>query len=95
MTPNLTPAHETQFLNFLQEDLAISAGAIAMALRHREKDSGPLPMILWKYGLVTLEQLDHIFDWLETVAVLEDSQDPVDPRHVRSPLVGALPQARP
>jgi hypothetical protein len=25
-----------------------------------------LPMILWQYGLVTLEQLDRIFDWLET-----------------------------
>jgi hypothetical protein len=25
-----------------------------------------VPMILWQYGLVTLEQLDRIFDWLET-----------------------------
>jgi len=22
-------------------------------------------MILWQYGLITLEQLDRIFDWLE------------------------------
>ena len=25
-----------------------------------------VPMILWPDGLVTLEQLDRIFDWLET-----------------------------
>jgi len=25
-----------------------------------------LPMLLWQYGLVTIEQLDRIFDWLET-----------------------------
>jgi hypothetical protein len=23
-----------------------------------------LPMVLWQYGLVTLDQLDKIFDWL-------------------------------
>lgn len=28
--------------------------------------SNHLPMILWQYGLITLEQLDLIFDWLET-----------------------------
>lgn len=56
---------ETQLINFLQKELAISTAAIAMALRHCEQNSGPLPMILWKYGLVSLEQLEQIFDWLE------------------------------
>jgi len=55
----------TQLINFLQKELALSAAAIAMALRHREQDPGPLPMILWQYGLVSLEQLEQIFDWLE------------------------------
>jgi hypothetical protein len=26
-----------------------------------------LPMILWQYGLVTIEQLDRIYDWMEAV----------------------------
>lgn len=56
----------SRFIRFLQEDLALSAASIAIALRHREQDPGPLPMILWQYGLVTLDQLDRIFDWLET-----------------------------
>ncbi|MBW4581512.1 MAG: DUF2949 domain-containing protein [Tildeniella nuda ZEHNDER 1965/U140] len=55
----------TQLINFLQKELALSAAAIAMALRHSEQDPGPLPMILWQYGLVSLEQLEQIFDWLE------------------------------
>jgi hypothetical protein len=62
----MAPATYTRFIRFLQEDLAISASAIAVALRHREQDPGPLPMILWQYGLITLEQLDQIYDWLET-----------------------------
>lgn len=61
----MAPATYSRFLRFLQDDLAISAASIAIALRHVEQDPGPLPMILWQYGLVTLEQLDQIYDWLE------------------------------
>ena len=62
----MATATYSQFINFLQEDLAISSASLAVALRHREQDPGPLPMILWQYGLITLEQLDQIYDWLET-----------------------------
>jgi len=55
----------TQLIDFLQQELAISSTSIAMALRHCEQDPGPLPMILWQYGFVSLEQLEQIFDWLE------------------------------
>ncbi|GAB4200904.1 MAG: hypothetical protein Fur006_52800 [Coleofasciculaceae cyanobacterium] len=55
----------TQFISFLQDELAIPAQAIAVALKHREQDAGLLHMILWQYGLVSLEQLQRIFDWLE------------------------------
>lgn len=62
----MSPSKYTKFIRFLQEDLSISSASIAMATRQREHDPGPLPMILWQYGLVTLEQLEQIFDWLET-----------------------------
>jgi hypothetical protein len=55
-----------QLIRFLQEKLKLSTNAIAIALRHCEQDPGPLPMILWQYGLVSLEELDQIFDWLES-----------------------------
>lgn len=56
---------KSQFISFLQDELAISDDAIAVALKHREQDAGLLHMILWQYGLVSLEQLQRIFDWLE------------------------------
>jgi len=56
---------ETQLIHFLQEELAISASVIMLALRYHEQDPGPLPMILWQYGMVSLEQLEQIFNWLE------------------------------
>lgn len=62
----MTPNTYSRLIQFLQDELAISSSSIAMALRHCEQDPGPLPMVLWKYGLITIEQLDRIFDWLET-----------------------------
>ena len=62
----MTPSTYSRLIRFLQDDLAISTASLAVALRHSEQDPGPLPMILWQYGLVTLEQLDQIYDWLET-----------------------------
>ncbi|RUR78334.1 hypothetical protein PCC6912_36760 [Chlorogloeopsis fritschii PCC 6912] len=62
------PSNYSQLIRFLQEDLAISAASIDVALRHSQQDPGPLPMILWQYGLITLEQLEQIYDWLETAA---------------------------
>ncbi|MEB3179052.1 MAG: DUF2949 domain-containing protein [Nostocaceae cyanobacterium] len=62
----MAPSNYSRLIRFLQEDLSISSASLAVALRHREQDPGPLPMILWQYGLVTLEQLDQIYDWLET-----------------------------
>lgn len=56
----------TQLINFLQEELAVPASAIALALRHPESESNWLPIILWQYGLITLQQLNQVFEWLET-----------------------------
>ncbi len=61
----LTCHSDVQFLNFLQNELEVSQEYIAVAMKKSELDNGPLPMLLWQYGLVTLEQLERIFDWLE------------------------------
>ncbi len=58
-------------VKFLQEELALSPSSIDMALRHGEQNLGPLPMILWQYGLVSLEQLERIFDWLENRTAMD------------------------
>ncbi|HEY9815298.1 MAG TPA: DUF2949 domain-containing protein [Candidatus Obscuribacterales bacterium] len=58
---------QSKLIRFLQADLDLSDAAIATALRQLNGQLPHLlPMVLWQYGLVTLEQLDSIFDWLET-----------------------------
>lgn len=56
----------SQLIRFLQEELAIPPASIDLAVRHPEQTPNLLPMVLWQYGLITLDQLDRILDWLET-----------------------------
>jgi len=69
----MTSTKYTRFINFLQNELSISSASIAIAERSSitselpcaQPDSNALLMILWQHGLVTLEQLDKVFDWLQ------------------------------
>ncbi|MGH1396152.1 MAG: DUF2949 domain-containing protein [Trichormus sp.] len=60
----MTTHKDLELLAFLHNELELSHKDIAIALKHREFDHAPLPMLLWQYGLVNLEQLDKILDWL-------------------------------
>jgi Protein of unknown function (DUF2949) len=52
-------------IRFLRDELALPQASIALAVQHAEQTPSLLPMILWQYGLITLAQLEQIFDWLE------------------------------
>lgn len=62
----MKPAIYDKFLKFLKEELALSNDSIEIVQRSVEDRHDPIPMILWQYGLVTLEELDRIYDWLHT-----------------------------
>jgi hypothetical protein len=62
----MTPTSYAPLIQFLTDELSVSDSSISLALRQVEQDPAPLHMVLWQYGLITLEQLDRIFDWLET-----------------------------
>lgn len=55
-----------QLIEFLLTEMAIPAESVALGLRRTAEVPSLLPMVLWQYGLVTTQQLDQIFDWLET-----------------------------
>jgi hypothetical protein len=60
--PQTTYPH---LLQFLQDELFLSKDSIAIAQRSAAQDRGPLPVVLWQYGLITLDELNRIYDWLE------------------------------
>jgi len=64
------PKRLFRLIRFLRKELAIPKDAIALALRQGDATPHLLPMVLWQYGLVTIEQLDRIFDWVETSSTM-------------------------
>lgn len=62
----MQPTRLERLVIFLQNELSIPSDSIDLAVRHKPDAANLLPMILWQYGLVTLKQLELIFDWLET-----------------------------
>ncbi len=56
---------QLKLIKFLQEDLEVPDAWITLA-QAKGEDLNQLPMILWQHGLLTIEQLDKVFDWLET-----------------------------
>lgn len=55
----------TKLVQFLHEELAIPSAAIKQALQQCKQESAPLPMVLWQQEVLTLQQLEKIFDWME------------------------------
>ncbi|MBW4444927.1 MAG: DUF2949 domain-containing protein [Plectolyngbya sp. WJT66-NPBG17] len=49
---------------FLQDTLHLSTDSIILAWKQAEQTPSLLPITLWQYGLISLSQLDQIFDWL-------------------------------
>ncbi|WP_013323675.1 DUF2949 domain-containing protein [Gloeothece verrucosa] len=61
-----------QFYEFLQEDLFLSSAELAVVRnqQHSVTSLTNLPMLLWQYGLVSLEQLQRVLDWLDHQTLL-------------------------
>ncbi|MGK7887743.1 MAG: DUF2949 domain-containing protein [Leptolyngbyaceae cyanobacterium] len=54
-----------QLIEFLQRTFAVSNQELAVVLRDPNLDANAIAILLWKYGLITLEQLNLVFDWFE------------------------------
>lgn len=59
-------SQQSKLLTFLKTDMDVSEEAIAIAMRRTEEQANLLPVVLWQYGLITLDQLNQVFEWLET-----------------------------
>jgi Protein of unknown function (DUF2949) len=58
-----------QLIHYLKQDLGLSDAALALVSRQQQPTVTELPIVLWNHGLITLEQLGSIFDWMEGTAV--------------------------
>jgi len=69
---------QSKLLCFLEEEIGIAPTEVATAQRllrrlnqqQPDQSSNLLPIVLWQYGLMTLEQLDRVLDWQDKTYLL-------------------------
>jgi hypothetical protein len=57
------PPATDALLQFLQRRLGLSPSALELGQRQAELEQAPLPIVLWSFGLLSLQQMEDVFDW--------------------------------
>ncbi|MFN7678393.1 MAG: DUF2949 domain-containing protein, partial [Cyanobacteriota bacterium] len=57
------PPPPSEPLGFLRQQLGLREVALARGQRQSALEQAPLPAVLWRYGLITLDQLDQVLSW--------------------------------
>lgn len=63
MSSQQQPPATGALLQFLQLRLGLSPSALDLGQRQAELEQAPLPIVLWSFGLLSLKQLEEVFDW--------------------------------
>ena len=62
MSSQRQPPATDALLQFLQRRLGLSPSALELGQRQAELEQAPLPIVLWSFGLLSLQQLEDVFD---------------------------------
>ena len=49
---------------YLVDEIGLDESSIELALKLSLRNKTPLPIILWSYGLLTIEELDKLYTFL-------------------------------
>ena len=54
----------TKIISFLIDEIGLEESSIELGLKLSIKKNIPLPILLWNYGLLTIEELDKFYSFL-------------------------------
>jgi len=49
---------------FLYNEIGLDESSIELGLKLSKKNNTPLPILLWSYGMLTIEELDKLYSFL-------------------------------
>ena len=55
---------KTQLILFLLNEIGLEESTIELGLKLSIKNNSALPILLWSYGLLTLDELDSLYSFL-------------------------------
>ena len=55
-----------ELCNFIVDKIGISKSALELGIKRSILENSPLPIVMWSYGLLTINQLKLIYSWQTT-----------------------------
>jgi hypothetical protein len=62
------PVPPSALVGYLRRELGLSENALELGVKQAQLEQAPLPVILWRFGLISLEQLDQVLAWQDAQA---------------------------
>ena len=53
-----------EIIDYLFIEVGLEESSIELGLKLSEKNNTPLPILLWSYGMLTIEELDKLYSFL-------------------------------
>ena len=53
-----------KLISFLIDEIGLEESSVELGLKLAYKNNSPLPILLWSYGLLTIEELDEFYTFL-------------------------------
>ena len=51
-------------INYLANEIGLDETSIELGLKLSVRNKTPLPILLWSYGMLTIEELDKLYSFL-------------------------------
>ena len=53
-----------EMILYLFNELGLEPSSIELGIKLSKKNNTPLPILLWSYGMLTIEELDKLYSFL-------------------------------
>ncbi|MDC3118612.1 DUF2949 domain-containing protein [Prochlorococcus sp. AH-716-K03] len=53
-----------KIISFLVDEIGLLESSIELGIKLSIKNNTPLPILLWRYGIITIEELDQLYTFL-------------------------------
>ena len=55
---------QKEMIIYLFNELGLEESSIELGIKLSKKNNTPLPILLWSYGMLTIEELDKLYSFL-------------------------------
>ena len=55
---------QKEIIDFLFNEVGLEESSIELGLKLSTRNNTPLPVLLWSYGMITIEELDKLYSFL-------------------------------